>query len=65
MFKAHRELLQEILGEAGVRIDGDAPHDIRVHDPRVYDRVFSGWSLGLGEAFMDEQRDCERLNELL
>jgi cyclopropane-fatty-acyl-phospholipid synthase len=43
----------ELLELAGVRIDGDAPTDIRVHDERLYARVFAHGSLGLGEAYMD------------
>ncbi len=58
------ELLQPILTEAGVSIDGSEPHDIRIKDPEVFDRVLSKWSLGLGEAYMDGQWECERLDEL-
>ena len=65
MIKKRKELLQKILDEAQVRIDGKSPHDIRVRDPAVYDRVFSSWSLGFGEAYMDGQWECDRLDELL
>ncbi len=29
----------ELLEQAGIRIDGDAPTDLRVHDERVYTRI--------------------------
>jgi len=65
VMKKHKEILQQLLGEAEVAIDGHSPHDIRVRDPQVYDRVLAKWSLGLGEAFMDGQWECERLDEML
>ncbi|MCE5232104.1 MAG: cyclopropane fatty acyl phospholipid synthase [Mizugakiibacter sp.] len=52
---------QELLAHAGVRIDGDAPHDVRVHEPQLYARVFAHGSLGLGEAYMDGWWDCADL----
>jgi len=42
-----------LLAQAGIHIDGDAPCDLRVHDERLYARVFAHGSLGLGEAYMD------------
>jgi cyclopropane-fatty-acyl-phospholipid synthase len=58
------EILTRLLGKADVTIDGDRGWDIRVYDPEVYKRVFSSWSLGLGESYMDGQWDCEQLDEL-
>ena len=63
--KNKKALLQEILDEADVAIDGSRAHDIRIRDPEVYDRVFAKWSLGFGEAYMDGQWECERLDELI
>ena len=51
----------DLLELAGVRIDGDAPTDIRVHDERIYARVFAHGSLGLGEAYMDGWWDVDDL----
>ncbi|HEX7813868.1 cyclopropane fatty acyl phospholipid synthase [Dyella sp.] len=42
-----------LLELAGIVIDGPAPTDLRVHDDRLYARVFAHGSLGLGEAYMD------------
>lgn len=44
---------EALLEHAGIRINGDAPTDIRVHDERLYSRVFAHGSLGLGESYMD------------
>lgn len=43
----------ELLSLAGVTINGPSPTDIQVKDERLYDRVFAGGSLALGEAYMD------------
>lgn len=49
---AHQKAAR-MLREAGVTIDGDAPWDLQVHDPRLFGRVFRQGTLGLGEAYMD------------
>ncbi len=56
----------ERLGEcADIRIDGDRPWDIRVHDERMFQRVLAHGTLGLGEAYMDRWWDCDALDELV
>ena len=54
----------ELLEQAGIRIDGDAPTDLRVHEERLYARVFAHGSLGLGEAYMDGWWDADDLPAL-
>ncbi len=54
---------EELLALAKVRINGDRPWDLHVHNPRLYRRVFAEGTLGLGEAYMDGWWDCERLDE--
>lgn len=51
--------------QAGVRTDGDAPQDIRVRDPRLWDRLTAQGSLGLGESYMDGWWECEALDEMI
>ena len=51
----------ELLEQAGIRLDGSAPTDLRVHDQRLYARVFAHGSLGLGEAYMDGWWDADDL----
>lgn len=57
-------VITELLAHADVRLDGGRPWDIRVHHPRLYHRVLTQWSLGLGESYMDGDWDCERPDEL-
>ncbi|MDZ4225748.1 MAG: cyclopropane fatty acyl phospholipid synthase [Candidatus Andersenbacteria bacterium] len=54
-----------MLAEIDVKIDGDRPWDIRVHDDDFYGRVIREGSLGLGESYMDGWWDCEQLDELM
>jgi len=56
-----RTRAEALLAHAGIHIDGDAPTDLRVHDQRLYARVFAHGSLGLGEAYMDGWWDCADL----
>jgi len=52
-----------LLQKAGITLNGDRPWDIRVHDPRFFDRFGSGGSLALGESYMDGWWDVEALDE--
>ncbi len=51
-----------ILEEADIRVDGDRPWDIRVHDERFFTAVAARGSLGLGEAYMDGWWDVDALD---
>ena len=56
-----------VLGPAGPRRRATqrlASWDIQVHDKHMYERVFTSWSLGLGESYMDGEWDCDALDEL-
>ena len=57
-------VLAELVRQAGVRFNGDAPWDIQVHDKDVYSRILLKGSLGFGEAYMDGQWDCYAVDEL-
>lgn len=57
------QFAEALLENAGVAIDGTNSWDIQVYDNRLYDRVFSRGSLGLGEAYMDGWWDAEALDE--
>ena len=56
-------LLRSILEEADIRVDGDRPWDIRVHDDRFFTAVTTRGSLGLGESYMDRWWDTDALDE--
>src|ERR1700733_870592 len=60
-----KEIVSEILELADVRIGGDRPWDISVHDEAFYERVLKDQSLGLGESYMLGYWDCEALDECM
>ena len=60
-----RRKTEQLMALADVRIGGDRPWDVEVHDERFYGRVLAEASLGLGEAYMDGWWDCEQLDELI
>ena len=62
---ATRAQAVQLLGLAGVEINGDRPWDIRVHDERLFSRVMAEGSLGLGESYMDGWWDAEQLDEFI
>jgi cyclopropane-fatty-acyl-phospholipid synthase len=60
----HR-ICEELLREAGIRINGPAPYDIQVKNDQFYKRVLQQGSLGLGESYMDGWWTCKRLDEFI
>jgi cyclopropane-fatty-acyl-phospholipid synthase len=58
-----KRVVEELLGHAGVTVNGPNPWDIRVTDDRTYARVLQGGNLGLGESYMDGWWKCDRLDE--
>jgi len=56
-------IIQEMLHRADVRVNGDRPWDMIIHDPGVPERVLAYGSLGLGESYMDGHWHAERLDE--
>lgn len=63
MSKQAQELAEELIASADITINGDRPFDIRVHDDRLYERIFREGSLGFGEAYMDSWWDVPNLDE--
>jgi len=60
-----RTHFERIVEPADIRVDGDRPWDVRVLDERLYQRVLSHGTLGLGEAYMDGWWDCDALDEMV
>ena len=60
-----RRHFERLVEPADIRIDGDRPWDVRVHDDRLYQRVLAGGTLGLGEAYMDGWWDCDALDQMV
>lgn len=55
--------IENLLLTAGIRINGPNPWDIRLREPVTFERILSGGTLGLGEAYMNGDWDVEKLDE--
>ena len=62
---AARKACEGLLAKADIRINGDRPFDIQVHDERLYARVLAQGSLGFGEAYMDGWWDSVAFDETM
>jgi cyclopropane-fatty-acyl-phospholipid synthase len=60
-----RAHFEKLIAATGIRVDGDRPWDVRVHDQRLFQRVLASGTLGLGEAYMDGWWDCDALDEMV
>jgi cyclopropane-fatty-acyl-phospholipid synthase len=60
----YRKKAADLLALADVRLNGDRPWDMQVHNEDLYARVFSKGSVGLGEAYMDGWWDTQELDTL-
>ena len=58
-----KAVIRKMVEPLDIRLDGDRPWDIRVHNPDFYKRVLCGGSLALGESYMDGWWDCEALDQ--
>ncbi len=55
--------IEDLLESTPVRINGDRPWDLRIHDDRFFDRVLAHGTLGLGESYMQGWWDCPSIDE--
>ncbi|MGD8427068.1 MAG: cyclopropane fatty acyl phospholipid synthase [Balneolaceae bacterium] len=58
-----KKMIQDALTTADIRIDGDRPWDMQVHNEELYGRILQEGSLGLGEGYMDRWWDAEALDD--
>lgn len=59
-----KTVITDLLRKADIHINGDRPWDIRVQDPRFFQRVLTSGTLGFGESYMDGWWDCVALDEM-
>ena len=59
-----KHLVDDLLAQAEIRVDGDRPWDPKIHNPEFYRRFMAGGSLALGESYMDGWWDCDALDQL-
>lgn len=57
-----KSFISSMLAEADIRIGGDRPWDIQVHNENLYSRVMRQGTLGAGEAYMEGWWDCAALD---
>jgi cyclopropane-fatty-acyl-phospholipid synthase len=57
-----KQLIQQLLQLTDIKINGNQPWDIHIHDEQFYTRVIRQGVLGLGESYMDKWWDCQRLD---
>ena len=62
---SEKDRIVGLLKDAGVTVNGPNPWDIQVHNERMWTRLFSEGSLGLGESYIDGEWDiwcvtCDR-----
>lgn len=57
-------MVEEMLAQAGITINGSQVFDIQVNNPQMFKRVLQEGSLGFGESYMDGWWECERLDML-
>jgi cyclopropane-fatty-acyl-phospholipid synthase len=62
---SYRSAIESLLRGTGVGLDGANPWDIRVRDQAFFQHALADGSLGVGEAYMDGEWECERLDEML
>jgi cyclopropane-fatty-acyl-phospholipid synthase len=60
--RMEKNIIEGILPAAGISINGANPGDIQVRNDQFYERVLRDGSLGLGESYMEEWWDCQRLD---
>ncbi len=56
--------IEDLFASAEIRLGGDRPWDIRVHDERFFRRILTGGTLAFGESYMDGWWDCDALAEM-
>ncbi len=55
----------QLAREAGIEVGGSRPHDVVVHDDRLWARALSQGTLGFGEAYMDGWFDVPALDQFI
>jgi len=61
----YRRKVESMLGAGDIRIGGDRPWDVQLHNESIFARVVAQGMLGVGEGYMDGWWDCEQLDEMI
>nr|MBI4157220.1 cyclopropane fatty acyl phospholipid synthase [Candidatus Woesearchaeota archaeon] len=65
MEKKINSYLKDLLASADIKVNGDRPWDIQVHNLKFYQRVLAGGSLTFGESYMDGWWDSKAIDQLI
>lgn len=65
MSERFKTFIVDLLAQCGIEVNGNNPWDVQVHDERLYRRIMTQGSLGLGEAYMDGWWDAEAVDQFL
>lgn len=57
--------IEELLLLADIRINGNRPWDMQVHNDQLFQRILAKGTLGLGEAYMDGWWNCEHVDQFI
>lgn len=60
----YKTIVQQLLLQAAVEVNGSAPWDIQVHNFDFYKRAVTQGTLGLGESYMDGWWSCDAVDQL-
>ncbi len=61
----YRKRVEALLGAGDIRIGGDRPWDVHVHNEEIFPRVIADGMLGVGEGYMEGWWECEQLDEMI
>ena len=65
MKKNTNDHLKDLLASADIKVNGNRPWDIQVHNPKLYQRLLAGGSVAFGEAYMDGWWDSKAIDQLV
>lgn len=60
-----KDIIENLLLKADIKINGSRPWDITVHNNEVFDHILRFGTLGIGETYMDGLWDCKQLDEMI
>lgn len=58
-----KQIVQGLLSEAGITINGNQPWDITIRNDQFYKRLFTNIDLAIGETYMDDWWDTLSLDQ--
>lgn len=60
----YRSLIENILAQAGISVNGENPWDMKISDSKVFKQIWRDPSLATGETYMEKRWDSDQLDEM-